>query len=1063
MLKETFETIKGSYKLDILERNEQKQIEEFAEKYINEFDRALYIVYGMGGSGKTYLVKNALESIKENHSKHQEVFCAYLDISNCMDEAEVYYKIALQLKNFYKELGMIAGVNVRTEIENTDALIEFYEWIKGVKRKDLSVGKKRLEVIDDIASFIGERANELLDGTDDDNPNFDIVVENILIGLAKGVPVINDIRRAVDVVSNIRDDINTRKFKQLLLAKVDILDNRVMFENFLLGKLKEALPHNAKRIIVLDNFQMDADNILSKTSTWLTAQNKLMRVINAMWIVVSRITTKDLFADYFKNQNASMELNGFDESFAKKYLIKNCFHPETEIEYDSLNDDEKKLIDAMLRATDLNQDKNYLPYLLRMIVLYYWRIKETPEIQITPDIFLNIDTETDFVGYYFYKDLSDLMVNAFQILSCLSVWDDIWISVVQRKIDNHLLNARNLLEHKAPIEYFDDNTFKLHEALKEGLYKNKQNYIKKDVMKHLFETFIKIYGERDTEENKNIWYDLKRLNSFLEIVFDYIDLDKDNQIKRKNLKSIKKAMEEIYDKQKKRGTVSNAYINIYSFYIDKMRKIYDIPFIDTLNKTFDGNCDSLEYSPIEKDKQEDCVYYMMCCFNLADLYTNNNQNGIAQQLEELCVKFWDKQLEGLKNSAEKSTWYYRCCQQRIRALNATAYDYSAEHNYDAAYSFGKSGLEAVQELGRELLEIINPQQKDTLLILLNPEESEKFIVPNSAYMDIPHEIYGELQKAYSELWQIKNENNKLTNDNLDDKTAEKAILTELFIKNQQDLRGNYPWYCLMKEKKHDGNFKSTDAKKWVLYGVRTYWMRRIMLETLRESALKSDDRLIKNTTVKMLKSYHNICVYLSKIDEYEMACILGNEVLNESKKLMQKTEPNQKAISFIKDMLEIKTNSDNGLVLYLWKQYGLNKDNAEEFYSQPSNIVEQMQYLGDFYLNIGYYSFALKWLSETLLIRIASLGISDSKTLDTILRFYIAVYAVKNNNDSLMKYTEDYIEQNVIKDEEYINKMHESNHAIGILQKYEKMAKLFEIGNKEGNIDDIVSEMLSEL
>lgn len=485
MLKETFETIKGSYELDILERNEQGRIVGFAENYINCFDRALYSVYGMGGSGKTYLVKNALESIKEKHSKQHDVFCAYLDISNCVDEAEVYYKIALQLKNFYKELG-IAGTNVRSEIENTDALIGLYEWIKGVKRDDFSVGKKRLEVIDDIASFIGERANELLNGADEDNSNFDIVIENILIGLSKGVPVINDIRRAVDVISNIRDNITTKKFKQLLLAKVDILDNRVMFENYILGKLKEALPHNVKRIIVLDNFQMNADSILSKTSTWLTAQNKLMRVINAMWIVVSRISTEDLFIDYFENCNESMELKGFDESLAKEYLIKNCLRNTIYVGYDSLNCDEKSLIDAMLKATNLNKDKNYLPYLLRMIVLYYWRIDETPEIQMTPEIFLSVDTETDFVGYYFYKDLSDLMVNAFQILSCLSVWDDIWISVVQRKIDNHLLNARNLLEHKAPIEHFDDNSFKLHEALKDGLYKNKQNYIKK----RCNETFI---------------------------------------------------------------------------------------------------------------------------------------------------------------------------------------------------------------------------------------------------------------------------------------------------------------------------------------------------------------------------------------------------------------------------------------------------------------------------------------------------------------------------------------------------------------------------------------------
>lgn len=1076
MLKETYETAGGTYELEILKREEETQIVNFAETYIKTWDRTLFTVRGFAGCGKSYLVKNAVESIRHNHG---DIFCAYLDVSDCVDESEVYYKIALQLRTFYKELDLTVKNQMKQEIENANVLIRLYEWVKGIYREDLSVGKERAGIVADIAAYINEKSKGLSGKKvdQDDSTILENLVEETLLGLSKMVPVVSDIRRGIDTLTAIKDNIDRTKFKRLLLEKVDVLDNRVMRENYLLGKLKKALPENAKRIIVLDNFQLDQSNELGKNYMWLTTQNKLMRLVNAMWIVVSRMSARDLFEDLFQEECCyHIELNGFDQSLAEEYLIRNCLEQPIYQTFDYLSQPEQELVLQMLEVADLNHNKCYLPYLLRMIVLYYWKVKETPGVTVTAEMFLNLDTEEDFIGYYFYKDLSDLMVNAFQILSCLSVWDDVWINTVQKKIDNHLLNARNLLEHKAPIESLGPNSFKLHEALKEGLYKNRQNYIKKDVMKHLFESFIKIYEGTEAKENKNIWYDLKRLRTFVEIVFSYLDLDKEHE--RENLKAIRKAMGEIYRAQKARGTVSEVFIRIYCFYIDELKKIYNVPFANTLNNNFENeNPEQWGYRAIADEEQEELVYYMTCCFNLADLYTNHSQNGIAQRLEELCVQFWDNLLQKITNNApdlhDRPVWYYRCWQQKVKALNATAYDYSAEHCYKKAYAFGKLGLEETEKLGSELLKEIEPEQAETLLMLLNPDNSEMFSI-NGAYTEIPYELYGRMQQAYTELWKMKYR--KDLSIEKDNQNAEKAadetrndllkgVLGELLLKNQQDLRGNFPWYCLMNEELmvEDEEQEKSRKRECVLYGVRTYWMRRVMLEVLKKSDLKTDKNLLKNVTERMLKSYHNICVYLSKNDELEKACFLGNEVLKESQKIMHKGRPNQKAMTFMQDVLGAKKEDAEGLLLYLWKRQGVSKEIGEDFFSQPANIIEQIQYLGDFYLHMGYYSFALQCLSVVMLMRGGSLETSDSKALDTTLRFYIAVYAEQKRDGNLLQKTEEYINQHIIKQEEYIEKLRENHEAKGVLEKFEKMARLLALGSQNGNVGDIVVAMLSEI
>ena len=70
MLQETFETAKETRKINILERDEERDIINFAERFYRDKKRkALLTIYGEAGSGKSILVKNALDKIKHNQKQ----------------------------------------------------------------------------------------------------------------------------------------------------------------------------------------------------------------------------------------------------------------------------------------------------------------------------------------------------------------------------------------------------------------------------------------------------------------------------------------------------------------------------------------------------------------------------------------------------------------------------------------------------------------------------------------------------------------------------------------------------------------------------------------------------------------------------------------------------------------------------------------------------------------------------------------------------------------------------------------------------------------------------------
>ena len=321
--------------------------------------RALLTVYGEAGSGKSFLVKNALDKIKGNQKQRneEESFCIYLDISDCVDQTEVYYRIALQLQSYY------AGKRgTGAERGKTDLVVTLYEWIQGIYRPTFGKEGKKADTALDIATFITEKIKEVTVGQLE-NQEVEAAVEKILSGLAEKVTGLKTVIQAINLVKDIREDANCKKIYNVLKQNLDILNNRAGKQDFFLEKLKAALSKNIKYIIVLDNFQLNRDNEIGRDYTWLTGNNRLMERVNELWVVVSRMSSRELFADLFDEKwDEEIPLNGFDEELAQRYLIENCFPRPLPCTLQDLQQEERVLLEKMLSVVS-QQNEGQIYYL----------------------------------------------------------------------------------------------------------------------------------------------------------------------------------------------------------------------------------------------------------------------------------------------------------------------------------------------------------------------------------------------------------------------------------------------------------------------------------------------------------------------------------------------------------------------------------------------------------------------------------------------------------------------------------------------------------------------------
>lgn len=1024
-----------------------------------EKNKVLQTLCGLPGTGKSFLVRNVCQTLREE-TIYDAVFIAYADISDCADEIAVYYKLA-------RDLEVYLYSNPQGNKIQEKAIKQFitaYEWIYGKNKKN-KVEKPGaissiIEIADTISKNIKEKANKLKSLEDVDgilDSVFDII-DNI----ADTIPYTRVIEALARIILKKEEE---RQLRHNLQELVSVFASKNAREELLRKLLITGIKGKEnllKPIIILDNFQLNINNDLGRDQTWLSQPGKLMDLLDAMWIIVSRKSVIHQFDHVFLADSIfdEIELQGFTDKEAKAYFYNNCNRIEDENKeklYDTVIDkmmEVCKVHEYYNDGREQTQEYTYLPYLLRLVVLHHKTLENDPSCTITPDSFVKIKNgnKEDFFGYYFYKDLNDLMINAFQILSCIPTWDSFWTAIVREKFDNHLLNARYLLFNTAPMEELGDDKFKLHEAIKESLYNSSRNYIKQDVLKYLFDLFNKVYGSEEAKLHKEIWYQPEHLQTFIELVYAYIE---ESNIRSIDL--ISKTMNRIYKDNKDRGTVSESFIRLYSQYIDKVRKEKHIPFIqllyidlsdlETLKEEISSQIAEWEYSSA---RFTNVCNYMELCFNLGDLYTYNSHTKEAVELELLWLHFWETLLIKISETDSKTVEYFECYQNVIRAINAVAYDLSAEHLYKQAIQYGTRGLKELIRLASELVNILTEKEVitndlvNTFQIIVNSEKSKEFDIDSCTEM--PRELYKKMVLVYKRLMSKEiSENNLL------------KVLKRLLLLDQQNLRGNYPWYLLKADINNLRDKEIPQGENIWKFGARTYWMRRALLQAAEELEEKSID-LYKN---KMLTAYHNTCVYLYKLGKIETACILERQVMEESEKSLKKENLSltvQNRLDSIKKLVQ-ERKAENNLAVYLWKKEWLSLENETDFFKTPEILIEQMQYMGDYYIHLGFYEIAVKQLTKVMMWRIIRLGENDSKTFDTAVRLFVAAYA--HEEEKLLEILTYYIKE-VVSVTEKILEFDKVSY--GVADKLQSLKDLLQIFKKSQSSKLIkVQEMIQRV
>ena len=240
----------------------------------------------------------------------------------------------------------------------------------------------------------------------------------------------------------------------------------------------------------------------------------------------------------------------------------------------------------------------------------------------------------------------------------------------------------------------------------------------------------------------------------------------------------------------------------------------------------------------------------------------------------------------------------------------------------------------------------------------------------------------------------------------------------------------------------------------VLFGVRTYWMRKALAQAYQEllpNTALQDTGELKTAREGMETSHHNICVYLYKTGRIQEACLLEHEVIEDSKNLLPH---NKNAEQMQKKIGDILKNEESGynLFRYLCIQQGLTEESRRELCNMPTQMMEQLQFMGDYYLHMKHYTSAFRYLSKVMLWRSIQNKATDSKLLDTTIRLFVTSFAL---GQEVFEQVKMYVE-NLVKRQESLENIPQSTEregqiitSKGIRNKLDCLGKLLRISKEE--------------
>ncbi len=795
-------------------QNEQRDLEQYIMDYTIGTSYVVNL-YGRGGIGKTVLTKALYRNCDKmnNRGNQQKMKAVYINASGCFDIPELLFRLRMELENG------------KYDFEKFDTLYElFYDASRFIQYKNTKKLEEKAVLGDDtsrnyiITAEMAEHSSKLSELLleplikafssnlhDIDKvgfPQFLIKSAEIAGPIVDRISIVGLISRIVQVVKN------HEKCRHYIDLLKEIQSSQGIFpqEEKLISFFKNALLNNENKktneflLIFIDNFQNpDSATIHNGGFVFQNADMffNMIHEFSALWFISSRNHLPEGTADAF------YPLKGLRYEAARK-IIKSVKGIE------SLNNEEavaESILSVASDGTASAENVRYSPIILNILCQVLKKEIENvqsrapgaTEYNISPELFAKIENQPALT-YYFEMGKSPVDLDCFHILSCADIWNEYTLSVLRGKIQLYLLNTKHILAQDSMIEVVGNHSIKLHDEITEALRKSVNNRIRYDVYSIMYEAFLEIQDVAPVIDEGILrsffGFTKAYCQNILDGVYNYLSIDV-LEIYTAYYNAFLKSIEKVNER------ISESLIEIYWAVVKEYREVAENCKTDDFSSVFDA-------------------YH-----NLGIVVYNCGDSKKAEIIDK----------EYLDLVEEKKDIY-----GLASALNALAYDLSANHLYQESYVYGKRSLDVALEGIHSIAE-----QKGNKL-------AKNFYALYKGYLMLPE---GDLEYTgyYENIEDIITANTLLLEQIRNIPQDSEAYMMKNLWEQMLKTRGNIPWYFI-----EDVSTRHKNAQYALYYGEITYLLRKCYYG-------EDDPRTVQ--------SYHNKGAYLLKYAEY---CLKGEIV-----------------------------------------------------------------------------------------------------------------------------------------------------------------------------------------
>lgn len=815
--------MKKEFQTEVICRGREQELEQLRE-WIDQYspqESLLINLYGRGGIGKTVLTEKLYkeygESVKKE-SQHAEVI--YINASGCFTIPELLFLLRMELKN--KRFGRGRR---RYDFEKFDTMFELcYDASRFIQEKNVQKLIQKASVNDT------ESKNYTITASMEENSGN--LAELLLEPLAKSIadifsalnikvelaekfveaadvagPIIDRIP-IVALISNLRGVIKDREKRNKYIAILqDIRNAQGLFrqERKLVEYFVDAVFSNSEErafYFFIDNFQNPEYQNVQRGEFSFQNIGRLLEMFKncpALWFISSRNPLPE-------NENHvayKLKLQGLQREAAVD-IIENV--PDA-VKLNENNRDE--IIANILKVaqdTGDNQDNDnteekgirYSPIILDILCQVLEkeientkkRALNAAEYTVSPNLFGEV-RDNSALAYYFEMGKNAVELDCFHILSCADVWDEKTLSILRNKIQLYLLNTKYILAADSMTEVVGNRSIKLHDEITNALRNSVNNRIRYDVYSIMYKAFLEIqetapildegvlrnffeFARAYCENIRNSTYDYLNLDAF-DAYTSYYEAFR-NSIKKMN-ERISEGMIDIYW-----AVVREYRLNATKCNVNDLRPVYD-------------------------------AYH--------DLGIVVYDSGDSKKASEIDAEY----LEFVKEANDVHAL--------AKALNALAYDLSANHLYSQAYIHGKDSLKVAMDGVHHFAE----EKENEIAGRLYEFYNQFFMLPENN-TDICQQGNENVIKQNSDLL-----NTIYTIPEDEDNVIIKRLWEQILM-----TRGNIPWYFI-----EDKESRVKYGRFALDYGTTTYLLRKYYYGA---------------DNPKTLQSFHNTGAYLLKYAEY---------------------------------------------------------------------------------------------------------------------------------------------------------------------------------------------------